>query len=79
MAIWMELRCELRGDGRRESDDRCLSDDNTGPHGMALDSCRSASLSATELFEEAKIDGWKRTKEGWVCPNCLNHAAKNNI
>ncbi|ECH9540619.1 hypothetical protein ABN36_18325 [Salmonella enterica subsp. enterica] len=74
MAIWLELRCERRGEGRSSSDKPCLSDENNGPMLMAGDTKKSAALVAGELFDEAKNDGWELYKEGWICPNCLAYA-----
>lgn len=76
MAIFMELRCELRGDGRWEhSGTRCWSDDNDGPHSFGSDSKKSAADCYGEIVKQAKECGWKKRKEGWVCPNCLKHEA----
>lgn len=71
MSIWMELRCELRGEGRRDDNNPCQSDDNSGPMLMADDTKKGASVTAGDLFEEAKNAGWERRKEGWVCPGCI--------
>lgn len=71
MAIWMELRCERRGEGRSSRSNPCFSDENSGPMLMACDTKKDVVLVAGDLFEEAKNDGWERRKEGWVCPNCI--------
>lgn len=69
MSVWMELRCASRGlDIPRTQ--QCWSDKNTGPMDLAADDRRSVSMVASQLFHEAKEGGWKRTREGWVCPNC---------
>ncbi|MBX8914269.1 hypothetical protein [Enterobacter ludwigii] len=75
MAIWMELRCERRGEGRSSRENPCFSDENSGPMLMADDTKKGVSVVAGDLFEEARIDGWKRLKEGWVCPNCIAYEA----
>lgn len=54
MAIWMELRCERRGEGRSSRDKPCHSDENNGPMLMADDTKKGVALVAGELFEEAK-------------------------
>lgn len=71
----MELRCGRLGDGDGNGE-RCLSADNNGPMIMASDTCKSASITATKLFTEAKENGWKHTKDGWVCPICLKNAER---
>lgn len=71
MAIWMELRCERRGEGRSSRDKPCFSDEGSGPMLMADDTKKGVSFVAGELFDEAKSDGWECRKEGWVCPNCI--------
>lgn len=73
MATWIEIRCENRGKASGEEaapTKRCYSDDNIGPMQMAEDN--RASLLETMRFMEkdAQDDGWKKTKEGWVCPFC---------
>lgn len=76
MGIFMELRCEGRGDGRdKYSGTRCISDDNNGPHSFCDDTLKSTSIGWRDIQAEAKADGWKKLKDGWVCPNCLKHEA----
>lgn len=71
MAVWLELRCELRGAGLDESSGaRCWSDDNSGPSVMANDTKRGVYAAAGELFAEAEAAGWVRYGNGWFCPNC---------
>lgn len=74
MAIWMEIRCEKRGDGRTDKT-RCWSDDNSGPTGMAADDQRSVVDVLREMQIEARRANWKRTRDGWVCPACIKHEA----
>ncbi|MEM8519477.1 hypothetical protein [Janthinobacterium sp. CAN_S7] len=77
MAIWMEVRCETRGDGR-SGETRCWSDDNSGPAGMAADDQRSVLEVLREMQIEARRAGWKRTRDGWMCPACIKHAAMSD-
>lgn len=75
MAVYMELRCELRGEGR--SDETCCwSDENTGPWSMALDTKKSTAETTTEIFTMARDAGWKRINGDWVCPGCQENLAK---
>lgn len=77
MAIFISLRCEGRGEGRSPfNGTRCWSDDNDDPFVMADDTKKSASDCLSELFKDAESGGWKRTKTGWMCPNCLALAKK---
>jgi hypothetical protein len=69
MAIWIELRCEKRGAGSG-GEDRCWSDDNSGPMDMAADDQRSVLAVLKDLQAQAKQSGWTKTREGWVCPVC---------
>ncbi|EFR6141852.1 hypothetical protein HYK36_004236 [Salmonella enterica] len=76
MAIFISLRCELRGEGRSEfSKTRCWSDDNDEPWVLAADTKRSASDCMNDLFSDAKDAGWRKVNGGWVCPNCIKHTA----
>lgn len=76
MAIFITLRCGLRGEGRSSfSGTRCWSDDNDDPWVLAADTKRSACDSLTELFQDAQDAGWLKVKGEWVCPNCLKHSA----
>lgn len=63
MAVWLELRCDVRGR-------RCYSDMNNGPMALAKHSRAKVSLVLRNLETEACLDGWKRTREGLVCPVC---------
>lgn len=76
MATWIELRCENRAypssEGRGLNvGDRCLSHDNAGPMEMAGDTRANILETVRELEAEARKDGWKKTREGWVCPFCV--------
>lgn len=84
MGIWIELRCEGRGDNPRggeevRSGSRCLSHANAGPMGLARDTRESALATIKLLENEARTSGWKRTRNGWACPHCakvrLSHGA----
>lgn len=67
MATWIEFRCEKRGGDNQG----CLSDKNDGPMEMACDTNASVLEVMALLRSVAKKEGWKRTSDGWVCPNCL--------
>lgn len=72
MAIWIELRCERRGEGLDlSSGKRCWSGDNNGPGEMADDTLASMSSVYQFLRQDATKAGWKLIRgEGWVCPCC---------
>jgi hypothetical protein len=38
---------------------------------MAGDTKASILDTVRELEAEARKDGWKKTREGWVCPFCV--------
>jgi len=75
MAIFLEVRCERRGDGRSPYGDfRCWSDDNNGPAMLACDDHASVSKVLTELNQDCIKAGWKKFRgEGWVCPACQEY------
>ena len=52
---------------------RCYSLDNIGPMDMAEDNRASLLETMRFLEQEARGDGWKKTKDGWVCPFCAKH------
>ncbi|CRN65986.1 hypothetical protein SAMN05216576_107245 [Ectopseudomonas chengduensis] len=73
MATWIEIRCENRGKVSEEEaapTKRCYSSDNIGPMDMAEDNRASLLETMRFLEKDARDDGWKKTKEGWVCPFC---------
>ncbi|WP_404704945.1 hypothetical protein [Yersinia vastinensis] len=55
MTIFMELRCELRGDGRNEDNNRCWSDDNDGPQSHGWDSKKGADKNGIAYYSECCI------------------------
>lgn len=76
MGIWIEYRCENRtndssGESLREMH-RCWSHDNRGPMDMAEDNRARVAEVLTALDDEARSLGWKKTREGWICPFCVN-------
>ncbi len=74
MPVWMELRCDARSTPdaeRREGDQRCWSHRNAGPMDLAADDQRSVLSVTRDLFAAAKAGGWKRTRDGWICPACV--------
>lgn len=78
MAIWMEIRCELRGDGEHHPVMRCESADNAGPMTMVDDDKKSFDAGFRILREQALNGGWKRFAKhgGWVCPACQHRIKK---
>lgn len=73
MGIWIELRCDAReqptGYAPKE---RCFSAVNDGPSGMVDHRVASALSLLRRLEKDAKALGWKKTREGWVCPHCAS-------
>lgn len=77
MSTWIEFRCENRTEPSAEGPglkvgDRCLPNDNAGPMAMALDTRASILGVLSELDAEARQEGWKKTREGWICPFCVS-------
>jgi len=76
MGTWIEIRCENRSESSAEGrginvGDRCYSHDNAGPMDMANDTRASVAETLRVLDEDAKSSGWKKTREGWICPFCV--------
>ena len=69
MGTWIEIRCEAQKPPRSHHN-RCWSFDNSGPHGMASDTQEAILRAVRDLNREAARTGWKRTRDGWVCPHC---------
>lgn len=65
MAIWIELRCE----GRNKNAD-CLSNSNDGPMELSMDDQRSVLDTLRLLSRVGREAGWRRSREGWLCPKC---------
>lgn len=65
MAIWLEIRCEKRG----EIPD-CWSDRNDGPSALSSEDRVSVLASLSGMEKQGRASGWKRTRLGWICPNC---------
>lgn len=67
MPIWIEIRCSvfnLQGL-------RCWSADNNGPMQASGEGKMSIRSTLVNLNTEAKRTGWRRTRDGWVCPACV--------
>ena len=77
MGIWIELRCEERKNpsGFSQSE-RCYSSINSGPMGMAGDTRNKVLNLLEQLYNEARKSGWKKKKNGWVCPFCYSQINK---
>jgi hypothetical protein len=56
MSVWKEIRC----DAIPEIDD-CLSRSNEGPKGFE---------TVTELHRQARLRGWRISRDQAICPNC---------
>lgn len=66
MCTWIELRCD-----RRNENPTCMSNENAGPMELGGDTVREISMTLKAITKDARDSGWKKTKEGWVCPRCL--------
>lgn len=69
MAVWMEIRCDLRTEPKSYNH-KCWSDVNAGPHGMAGDTQGEVIEALRNLHVVATEQGWKRIKGEWACPHC---------
>lgn len=66
MCTWIELRCDKRGENQK-----CMSNQNTGPMELSGDARAEINATLKMIADEARKSGWKKTKDGWVCPRCL--------
>jgi len=69
VAIWMELRCERRGEGRSSRSNPCFSDENSGPMLMADDTKKGVSVVAGDLF-------WKPPRRGFLSLRATMHTSE---
>lgn len=66
MSIWLEIRCE------RRTNPGCFSDANHGPMQLSSDDNASVLSSVRDMRKDAKGAGWKKLREGLVCPACFS-------
>lgn len=69
MSIYMEVRCEGRGEGR-PGNDRCYSDDNAGVQINAKETVKGMSEALAYLKSESLKAGWVIHKGDLYCPVC---------
>lgn len=70
MAIFMEVRCEGRGDVRG-----CLSDENADSQTMAFENVKSVSEALAFLKNDSLSAGWVLHKGSLYCPVCAKAKA----
>jgi hypothetical protein len=75
MATWIEMRCENRSEGT----EGCWSDENGGPMDMAADDQKSVLAVLKSLHDQAKKEGWVKTRDGWVCPVCSGNEVPASV
>ncbi len=77
MGIWIEFRCEDRTEewANGRPNHRCWSNDNAGPMDMASDNMQSIRETVSALSDDARRSGWKKTRNGWICPHCAKARA----
>jgi hypothetical protein len=79
MSLWIELHCDAQRSkrpvlraGTREvikgHFEPCETNANDSPGAMFDPS--NLSRAYGHLQKDARARGWKKTKAGWVCPNC---------
>lgn len=69
MSIWMELRCDGRGESRKKNP--CFSDNNIGPMENLGNSKAYLAAGHAEIVHQATSSGWKLIKGEWYCPACV--------
>lgn len=70
MAVFMEVRCEGRGDVRG-----CHSDENADAQTMATENIKSISAALAFLKEDSLRNGWVLHKGELYCPVCAKAKA----
>jgi hypothetical protein len=71
MATWIELRCERRG----RNNSKCHSNVNSGPMDLSADTRRAVIETLRDIERDAIKGGWRKLRDGWVCPACLKEAS----
>ncbi len=69
MSIYMELRCELRGE-LPINESKCWSEVDRSLWAMALNTHESTEQNTTELLSMATHAGWQSINGDWICPGC---------
>ncbi|BCG07089.1 MULTISPECIES: hypothetical protein [Enterobacterales] len=74
MSIYMELRCELRGE-LPINESKCWSEVDRSLWAMALNTHESTEQTTTELLSKATHAGWQSINGDWICPGCQENLA----
>ena len=67
MCTFIELRCN-----RRNDNPDCHSNENDDPMELSGDSLEDIRETLKLIAQDARASGWKKLREGWVCPRCLS-------
>lgn len=64
MSWWLELHCDAGGIGGHFPDCASFKHDHPMAGSSNLENLKK------HLSSSAKEIGWKKTRQGWVCPKC---------
>jgi len=73
MSYWIELHCDVLSDGPKDPgrlDAFCFTNRNDNVMAGAKNSRGSTLHTIRYLEKRARLQGWKKTRKGWACPNC---------
>jgi hypothetical protein len=56
----------------------CWSNNMAGPMELCAEDHASVAMTIRDMNADAKKCGWKRLREGWVCPECLSSPPRNS-
>jgi len=73
MAIWIEIHCDVRWGGPCEPgrlEPFCATNNGDNPGALSSNPLARVHRALTNIKADAIERGWKKTKEGWVCPGC---------
>jgi len=76
MGYWIEIHCDIKSfgpPGELHLNGWCSNESTSYPMGMAKSTRASYFKALKYLTEQAKGWGWKKTREGWICPNCQKY------
>ena len=72
MGYWIEIICDVRTpseNARYEA--HCWSNRNANPGVLSNNTAGERSAAIRMMEAEARENGWRRRRSGWICPGCI--------
>jgi hypothetical protein len=76
MSFWLELHCDKLCDGKIDYMAACRTHRNDNPAIGSLNTCSALLATKKHVEKSARSGGWKKTKDGWICPGCQRYGDK---